>query len=263
VNIYYEEHGYGEPLIMLTGPLLDSKSWFNQMELANYARIILMDNRDSGMSERSQVSYTMEVMADDVNALMRKLKLDRAHLVGFSMGGMVAQAFAILYPAKVKSLVLVSTSYGGKDSVLRLLDLLNTDEVSREVAMELLTRFFSRDWLMQNTEVFSRLVESYTKNLLTDSLRNQLSAMRIFDLSRRVNQISVPTMIVQGEIDELSPIQNSLSLHNKVHNSRLLVFKGAGHAVHIERPREFNKEVLKHIDMARKSTFRREGPLYV
>jgi len=242
---------------MITGPILDSKSWFSQMDLSNHLRMVLMDNRDSGMSDRAQVPYTIETMADDVRSLLRKLKVDRAHVLGFSMGGMVAQALALLYPANVKSLILVSTSCSGRDTVL--VDLPLKEEFSHDDLASVFTKFFSEGWLAQNKEIYSKLTQMYARDpSITISLRNQLLAMAMFDACRRINQISAPVTIIQGEEDRVISSRNSQLLHGGIYNSRLLLFKGAGHAVHIERPRDFNREVLRHIDLVRKGLFRRE-----
>jgi len=115
IQIYYEEHGQGPPLIMILGLGQDIATWeFQIVELSRHARLIVFDNRDSGKSSRCPVNYTTESMAQDVLDLMDYLGIDRTHLLGTSMGGMIAQHVALLAPARLNSLILAGTTSWGE-----------------------------------------------------------------------------------------------------------------------------------------------------
>ena len=115
IELYYEEHGSGEPLIMVLGLGQDVPTWGFQIEaLSKHLRLIVFDNRDSGKSSRCLNNYTTETMALDILGLMDHLGIEQAHLLGTSMGGMIAQHVALLAPERMKSLILASTTSWGE-----------------------------------------------------------------------------------------------------------------------------------------------------
>ena len=115
IQIHYEEHGEGPPLIMILGLGQDMATWeFQISEFSEHFRLILLDNRDSGKSSSCSETYTTETMARDTLGLMDHLGIKRAHLLGTSMGGMIAQQMALIAPERVISLVLASTTSWGE-----------------------------------------------------------------------------------------------------------------------------------------------------
>jgi pimeloyl-ACP methyl ester carboxylesterase len=115
IQINYEEYGQGPPLIMILGLGQDIATWGLQIsELSNHFRLILLDNRDSGKSSRCSETYTTETIAMDILGLMDYLGIDKTHLLGTSMGGMIAQHVAIMAPERVGSLILSSTTSWGE-----------------------------------------------------------------------------------------------------------------------------------------------------
>ncbi len=114
-QIHYEEYGEGPPLIMILGLGQDTATWeFQISDFSEHFRLILLDNRDSGKSSRIPEAYTTETMARDILGLMDHLGIARAHLLGTSMGGMIAQQVALMAPERVISLVLASTTSWGE-----------------------------------------------------------------------------------------------------------------------------------------------------
>ena len=116
IEIYYEVHGRGLPLIMILGLGQDIATWdFQVAEFSKHFRLILFDNRDSGGSTRCLAPYTTKDMARDAIGLMDYLDIEKAHMLGTSMGGMIALQVAHLAPERVMGLVLASTTMTGKD----------------------------------------------------------------------------------------------------------------------------------------------------
>jgi len=114
-QIHYEEYGEGQPLIMILGLGQDTATWeFQISDFSRHFRIILLDNRDSGKSSSCSETYTTETMARDTLGLMDHLGIERTHLLGTSMGGMIAQQVALIAPERVISLVLASTTSWGE-----------------------------------------------------------------------------------------------------------------------------------------------------
>ncbi len=115
IQLYYEEYGQGQPLIMVLGLGQDVATWsFQISELSNHVRLIVFDNRDSGKSSRYAENYTTASMAQDILGLMDYLRIDRTHLLGTSMGGMIAQHVALMAPERLNSLILASTTSWGE-----------------------------------------------------------------------------------------------------------------------------------------------------
>jgi len=115
IQINYEEYGQGTPLMMVLGLGQDLKTWgFQIPEFSEHFRVIVFDNRDSGKSTRPREAYTTEAMARDTIGLMDFLEIDRAHLLGTSMGGMIAQQIAHTAPERVIGLILASTTSSGE-----------------------------------------------------------------------------------------------------------------------------------------------------
>jgi pimeloyl-ACP methyl ester carboxylesterase len=115
IQINYEEYGQGTPLMMILGLGQDIATWgFQISEFSNHFKLIIFDNRDSGKSSRCSEFYSTETMADDCIGLMDYLGIDRAHILGTSMGGMIAQQVALNAPERVINLVLASTTSWGE-----------------------------------------------------------------------------------------------------------------------------------------------------
>lgn len=116
IQINYETHGKGPPLIMILGLGQDMATWGLQIsELSSHFKLIVFDNRDSGKSSLCKGNYSTEDMAQDTIGLMDHLGIERAHLLGTSMGGMIAQQVAIMAPERVNSLILAGTTSRGCD----------------------------------------------------------------------------------------------------------------------------------------------------
>jgi pimeloyl-ACP methyl ester carboxylesterase len=115
LQLYYEEYGQGPPLIMILGLGQDVATWHFQIsELSKHLRLIVFDNRDTGNSSRCSEDYSTETMAWDILGLMDHLAIDRTHLLGTSMGGMIAQHVALMAPERIDSLILAGTTSWGE-----------------------------------------------------------------------------------------------------------------------------------------------------
>lgn len=119
VQLYYEIHGDGDPLVLVPGFRTGPWLWFKQVEtFARKFRTIVFDPRGIGESDKPEASMTIKTMADDLAGLLSALAIDRAHLLGASFGGFVAQEFAIAHPQMIRGLVLCCTSFGGLGHLL-------------------------------------------------------------------------------------------------------------------------------------------------
>jgi pimeloyl-ACP methyl ester carboxylesterase len=119
ISIYYELHGEGIPLVLIMGLRRNLEWWYCQIpELSKHFKVITLDNRGAGRSDKPDMEYSIRLFADDTAGLMEALGIHNAHILGVSMGGYIAQELALNYPDKVRSLILGCTSCGGKRAVL-------------------------------------------------------------------------------------------------------------------------------------------------
>jgi len=238
IQIYHEVHGEGFPLIMIMG-LSANIDWWNPHlieELSKKFRLVIFDNRGAGRTDISDKKYTIKLFADDTARLMDALGISRAHVLGISMGGMIAQELVLNYHEKVEKLVLCSTTCGGPKSVspsqeaLEMLtaekNMLSEEEVARMIMPFLLTS----DFIANNPD----LVEFRIRQILKVPISNeayirQLNAIIKFDTYERLPQIKVPTLILHGKRDALMPPENASILAKAIPNTQLVYLENSAH----------------------------------
>ncbi len=250
VNLYYELHGpESAPVLVLNNGLIMSAatSWiFQTATLSKHYRLLQYDCRGQGQSDHPQDPYTMELHADDLAALLEKLRIDYAHIAGISYGGEVAQAFALKYPAKTRSLILIDTvSEVGPE-----LRLVIESWVDMLKAQDPLGFFhatvpwnFSPAWIAANTPILEDAKERY-QSLDFPAVGNLCEAFFDVDFTQRLRKIKAPTCIMAGELDLIKGIPYAKILKDAIPHAELHIIPGAGHASCWERPEEFNTIVL-------------------
>jgi len=259
IDIYYEIHGPPDapPLVLIGGWASYRWIWFRQVPaLKEKYKCIVFDNRGAGKSSKPDIPYTMEMFAADTVGLMDALDIETAHVLGISMGGLIAQQVAISYPDKVRSLILVSTHFGGPNNIpmddrtMALLVALPTETISREQAREMRYRAtFSEEFLRENRDVLDKIDEWAEKHPTPLFAQvHQSAAVGDFDAENDVKNITAPTLIIHGDSDRAVPTENGKLLDNSIPHSRLSLIEGGSHFSIIEKYEEFNKTVLDFID---------------
>ncbi len=259
IDLYYEIHGPSDapPLVLIGGWASYRWIWFRQVPaFKEKYRCIVFDNRGAGRSSKPDIPYTMEMFAADTVGLMEALDIENAHVLGISMGGLIAQQIAISYPEKVRSLILVSTHFGGPNIVpmddrnMALLVALPTETISKEQAREMRYRAtFSEQFIQENRDVLENIdgwAEKHPTPLFAQV--HQSSAVGAFDAEEEVKQISATTLIIHGDSDRAVPTQNGELLNNSIPNSRLVLIKDGSHFSIIEKYEDFNNAVMSFID---------------
>ena len=265
VKIYYEIRGTGPSLVLIEGLGYASWMWIMQVDdLSKDHKLIIFDNRGVGKSDKPNYPYTMDMFADDLRVVLKEAEAEPAHILGVSMGGMIAQTFALKYPELVKSLILVSTHHGGPDIEPIPKETLQAIfgeppphiKTEKELYMYKMSYAFSEEWVKNNQETLERLVELRMREPQPwEAYMNQAHAAVSFNASSEVSRIAVPTLIVHGDADRVVPVANAFKLHSKLRNSRLVVFRGAGHLVIVERAAEFNRLVREFVKSVEEGTF--------
>ncbi|HMO55034.1 MAG TPA: alpha/beta hydrolase, partial [Tepidiformaceae bacterium] len=165
---YYEEAGSGDPLVLIMGLGGDLQGWaLTAPALAKHFRGITYDNRGAGRTSAPDKPYSIEGMADDLAALLDELKISKAHIVGYSMGGMIAQEFALKYPGKVDRLVLLASSPGldgYSRTIVRNWINVRRSNMSRELIVRNNSPFIYTAALMDDRERFERAIQNSVAN---------------------------------------------------------------------------------------------------
>lgn len=245
-SIDYDVHGDGPAVVLIGGLGFGRWGWFRQVPaLSRHFRVITFDVR----GERG-LRNGIEDLASDVVDLMDHLKVKKAHVVGTSLGGFVAQELALRRPDLVDRLVLICTSYGGRGpeamSPLALADMIGWGSFSPEGALRRgLETATSDAYRAEHPEEFEKII--HWRSADAPSFATYFGEARAgasFDLSRDVGHITSPTLVIHGSEDRYVPPLNAQALAEAIPDSRLRVLDRAGHLVFIERFAEVNREIV-------------------
>ena len=263
INIYYEIHGKGEPLVLIYGYAADSGLWFRQIPILSKGyQVIAFDNRGVGRSDKPDIPYTMAMMAGDIAGLLDNIGVDSAHVFGISMGGMIAQHFALNYPQRVISLILGCTFCGGvhsiqpkPESLAALFDFEHMKKMTpEEFVRQLIPFLFSQEFIGNNPDIVEKRVAKgleYPPPLYV--FTRQAEAILGHDTYELLPKIKLPTLVIAGDNDRLIPFENSRILASRIPKAELVIIKGAGHEFFIEDAEETNKAVLDFLGRHEKS----------
>jgi 3-oxoadipate enol-lactonase len=262
INIYYEIHGKGEPLVLIYGYAADSGLWFRQIPiLSRKYQVIAFDNRGAGRSDKLNIPYTMAMMAGDIAGLLDNIGIDTAHIFGISMGGMIAQHFALNYSQRVISLILGCTFCGGvhsiqpePESIAALFDFERMKKMTPEEFVRQIIPFcFSQKFIEKNPDIVEkRVAKSLEYPLPLYVFTRQAAAIMGHDTYELLPKIKLPTLVIAGDNDRLIPFENSRILASRIPKAELLIIKGAGHEFFIEDAEEANKVVLDFLGRHKK-----------
>ena len=252
-HIFYQETGpaRAEPLVLIMGWGGDHTAWAFQVPAFSAAfRVIALDNRGAGQSDAPDVPYTIAGMADDTLGLLDQLGIDRAHVCGASMGGMIAQEIALRRGARVLTLQLHCTlaradAYGSflVENLLRVKARGDREEYARTI----LPWVVSRKTMADNPDFVRLFIEraaQYPHATGLVGLTRQAEAIGSHDTLERLATIHVPTLITVGAEDILVPPPFSRELHARVPGSELRVMPDAGHLHFMEQFEAFNEICL-------------------
>jgi pimeloyl-ACP methyl ester carboxylesterase len=250
ININYEVEGKGDPLIMIMGFTASRSGWMSQIPFfKKYFRVITFDNRGVGKSGKPPGPYSTTIMAEDTARLMDYLQIEKAHIIGASMGGMIAQELAINYPNRVIKLVLASTYARPAEP----------NEITQEQA-ELAQL---NDTKMANTLVgmaFNKPFYRITFGLL-DSIQTrfigaagmvgiagQRAACASHNTLDRLQSITAPTLVIVGSEDRIINPVSSEVIAGKIPDARLVKVEGGSHSFSLEMKKAFNQIVRDFLE---------------
>lgn len=257
LDVYYELAGEGYPLVLIMG-LTGSLDWWDPAfisALAERHRVLAFDNRGAGRTRTPEAGeITVAMMAEDTAGLMEALGIGTAHILGISMGGMIAQELAVSHPDRVNRLVLCSTNCGAsasvfatRDALKKLADRTGTPETQVENFCSLT---FCEEWLESHSGEVSEFKERYLRAPATDlNAEKQFQATMTFDACPRLWRIDRPTLVAYGSEDIIIPPENSRIIADRIPGARLIGYEGAGHGFIWERRQQFLRDLLEFLEM--------------
>ena len=254
ISMHYVEAGQGEPLVLVMGLGADHLAWAFQFPVfAERYRTIACDNRGAGQTDAPDHPYTTRMMADDTVGLMDTLGIERAHVLGVSMGGMIAQEIALTHPERIRSLQLHCT-LGLPDAYLQA-QLAAGRAQRRSLTREDALRagylwLFAPATYDERPELVEMMLQGALANPYPMSLtgfERQCDAVQTHDALDRVAALRCPTLISVGDQDILVPPRFSRALAERITGAELRVIDGAGHGYFWERPDVFNAMCLEFL----------------
>jgi pimeloyl-ACP methyl ester carboxylesterase len=223
ITLYYETQGTGAPLLLIPGLATDVSEYQRLIAaLARGAQVIALDNRGAGRTDKPDIPYSMEMMADDAAGLLDALGITQAHTLGISMGGRIALALALRHPEQVKSLILVSTGARVPPPNWR-----------RRLLLDLAPRL-SR---VRGTKRYPQPYYAFVR---------QREASRSYDCVDRLQEIRVPTLILHGHSDRVAPLRLAHEMCGRIANAQLATFPG-GHIFFFMRPQQVAEAIVAFV----------------
>ncbi|MBU3935771.1 alpha/beta hydrolase [Patescibacteria group bacterium] len=250
IKINYRIYGNGYPLVMVMGYGNTMKLWESMLirSLSSSFKLIVFDNRGMGNTEVGQRPFTIEQFADDTTGLMDALDIQQAHVLGWSMGALIAEEIALRHPAKVNKLILYAAHCNADlfppapEVISKLTDMSGTP---KEKGMRFISTLFPPDWLRSNQDRIKEIFYRPLGNIPPETMNKQSMAIGNWKgCCDRLGEINKPTLVITGADDVLVPPQNARYLAGKVPNAQLVVYEQGGHGLMFQYPEKFCEKVF-------------------
>jgi 3-oxoadipate enol-lactonase len=252
IELDYERSGAGPPLLLIMGMSGSALSWGEPFlqELRQDFDVIAYDHRGIGASSRLDGPITIRELAEDAAGLLAALEIDSAHVLGISMGGMVAQELALAHPERIRTLALGCTYCGGPGSVraseqvwVRVIAAGRSGD--RELVMRTMWEINVSAAFAADEQQRQRFVErALRRRVAVAVIEQQARAAMAHDTSSRLGEIRLPTLVIHGTDDQMIPVTNGDMIAQLIPGSHLEIFDGVGHMFFLERP-ERSAELLR------------------
>jgi len=248
--------GQGDPIVLIMGYGSTMDMWDPRFldNLSAKYKVVIFDNRGMGNTTAPPGNFSIAQFANDTAGLMAALGIEKAHVLGWSMGSFVAQELAIRYPEKVNKLILYAGDCGGKEAVMPssqvLRDLSNTSGSPEERGMRLFDLLFPKDWLSKQP-AFYKWFPLPKETSLPENMQRQVQAIAAWPgACDRLGSIKSPVLVVTGREDVIAPPENAFILAQRINVSWLVQFDGAGHGLMYQYPDRLAKIVTDFIELS-------------
>lgn len=253
IDVSYDDTGGdGAALVLVHGFPFDCSMWRGQaLALGSEFRVVAPDLRGSGETPLGAGDVTLETLAEDVAALLDELKLGRVVLGGLSMGGYVAFEFFRKFPERVRALVLADTRPQADDEEGRRGREENARRALQEGMAPIVESMLPKLLSAKTREGGGEVLEHVRSMMLGTKPEGAAASLRAMKLRRDqtdlLPSIDVPTLIVVGSEDAVTPPADAEAMRAKIEGSRLVIIEGAGHLSNVERPEEFNRALVEFL----------------
>ena len=255
LNVNYEIAGNGPWLTLSHSLACDLHMWDEQMDaLTKNYRVLRYDTRGHGRSEAPAGPYTLEELADDVHGLFGALGIRQTHWAGLSMGGMIGQTFALKYPGIFRSMVLADTTsrYPAEAAPVWADRIRTAQTQGMDAIVEgTLARWFTEPYRKSNPPAVARVGASIRATPVAGFV-GCCHAIPQIDVTRRLKEITCPTLVIVGEQDPGTPVAMAREIHDATPGSELVIIPSAAHLSNIEQPQAFNAALLGFLARAAK-----------
>jgi 3-oxoadipate enol-lactonase len=248
VRIYWEETGNGPPLLLIMGLGYTHQMWHRTTPLVSrHFRTILLDNRGVGQSDVPPGPYPIPTMAADAAAVLDAAGVESADVYGVSMGGMIAQEFALQYPKRVRKLILGCTACGGPKVVRAEPDVNNVLMMRGSLTMEEGIQVaipYIYDCNTPRARIDEDLAIRRTSYPKAEAYTAQLMGILAWEPYSRLGGINAPTLVIHGENDRLVPAGNGRLIAESIVGSKLVILPNASHIYMTDQPEASHKAVM-------------------
>lgn len=255
IDLYYELHGQGPPMLLIAGLASDSQSWLPATAaLSQHFRVITFDNRGVGRTVPMDVPVSVKMMAADCVELIKHLQFEKVHVLGHSLGGLVAMELAVSHPERVDKLILeatVSMLSGRNRALFGDWIFLLSSEMSdaywfRNLFYWIFSPAFFENSLWLETAVQSAIHYPYPQTREA-CIRQIQSAMEV-DIHQSLGRIKSQTLVLTGQYDLLFSTEEVEALVNQIPKASGQQIKDAAHAIHLENPLDFTEAIIAFLD---------------
>jgi len=223
-------------------------------ELSKHFKTVIFDKRGVGRSDKLEGDLTVEIMAANLLGLMDALNINQAHILGHSLGGIIAQELALNNPERIKKLVLCSTTCGGSKAEMpsmatqSIMGRLASRGHTKLLVKKAMPHTFSKKFIDENPE----FIEKKTNDFLImptepPTFQAHIAAWGRYNSCRKLKNIDIPTLIMHGKQDMIVPFSNSELLAEKLPNAEVVHFDSSAHMIHSEEPDKFYDVLLKFL----------------
>lgn len=261
IELYYEEHGEGEPLLWIGGLGANVLEITYLVEAYSpHYRFLTYDGRGCGRSDKPEADYTIAGLADDAAALLDALGINSAYVYGSSMGGMVAQELTLLYPERVRALILGCTTggaaRGARPSPETVKKMVENQSLTGDEAIEAGWELgYSHTYIEANrASLLERAQAAAEFAAPREAYLRQVIAAAKHDAYERLEQVTCPVMIIHGAEDVMIPVENAWLLKRHLPHAEVMILPGMGHGYNLEAQAEADMLVLSFLRRCERAT---------
>jgi pimeloyl-ACP methyl ester carboxylesterase len=250
IQMGYRIYGNGYPLVMIMGYGNTLRLWEPVLirSLSSYYKLIIFDNRGMGNTEVGQRPFSIEQFADDTAGLMDALDIRQAHVLGWSMGALIAEEVALRHTGKVNKLILYAAHCNANlfppppEVIQKLTDMSGSP---KEKGIRFISTLFPPDWLRSNQERIKEIFYRPLGSIPPETMNKQSMAIGKWKgCCDHLGEINNPALVIAGSDDRLVPPQNAQYLAGKIPNAQLVLYENGGHGLMFQHPEKFSEKVI-------------------